>query len=74
MSLQDFMMRKLLQSKMKGIPQEEQEKILNMLQKNPELFQKIGMEIQSAVQGGKDQMIAARDVAEKYKEEIRKLQ
>ncbi len=55
---------------MKGVPEAEQQKIFDMIEKNPDLFQKIALEVQSAMKGGKDQMTAARDVLEKYKSEL----
>ena len=72
MSLKDVFLRKIVQSKMKGIPAEEQEKILSIIQNNPELFQKIAMEIQNATAAGKDQMTAAKEIMEKYKDELSK--
>ena len=46
-------MRKMLASQMKGVPQADQDKVFNMLQKNPELFQKIAMEVQAEIKKGK---------------------
>jgi hypothetical protein len=46
MSMKSFLMRKMLASKMKGVPQAEQDKIFDMIEKNPDFFQKIGLEIQ----------------------------
>lgn len=66
-------MRKMLASQMKGVPQAEQEKIFNMIQKNPELFQKIGLEVQEEMKKGKDQMSATMEVVKKYEEELKKL-
>ena len=63
----------MLQSKMKGMPQEDQDKALAMLQQNPDLFKKIAEETQEKVKGGMDQMKAAMEVASKYKDELQKL-
>ncbi len=71
--LKNFMMRKLLESKMKDIPKEEQEMIFNMVEKNPELFQKIAEETQEEMKKGKSQMDAAMSVMKKYEEDLRKL-
>lgn len=70
MGLQEMLFKKMLASKMKGVPEAEQQKIFDMIEKNPDLFQKIALEVQSAMKGGKDQMTAARDVLEKYKSEL----
>ena len=73
MSLQDMFLRKMLQSKMKNVPVEEQEKIISIIQKNPGLFQKIALEVQSAMGSGKDQISAMKDVLEKHKEELKNI-
>jgi hypothetical protein len=46
MSIKNFLMRKMLASKMKDVPQAEQDKLFNLIEKNPELFQKIALEVQ----------------------------
>lgn len=70
MGIQNFFLKKMVESKMKDIPKEEQEKILDLIQKNPELFKKIAEEIQVAVGGGKDQMDATIEVMTKYRNEV----
>lgn len=73
MSMKTFFMRKMLASKMKGVPQAEQDKIFNMLEKNPDFFQKIGTEIQEEMKKGKDQMSATQEVVKKYESELKGL-
>ena len=63
----------MLQSKMKGLPQEDQDKALAMLQQNPDLFKKIAEETQEKIKGGMDQMKATMEVAQKYKTELEAL-
>jgi hypothetical protein len=71
--IKNFLMKKMLQSKLKDVPKDQQDKILMAIEKNPELFQKIALEIQQEVKGGKDQMAAAISVMEKYKGELQQL-
>ena len=66
-------MRKMMESKMKGIPQDQQEKMIAMIEKNPELFQKIALEMQEEMKKGKSEMDAAMAVMPKYKDELQKL-
>ncbi len=73
MSMKTFLMRKMLASKMKGVPQAEQDKIFNMIEKNPDFFQKIGTEIQAEMKNGKDQMTATQAVVKKYETEFKGL-
>jgi len=69
----EFFIRKMLASKMKGVPREEQDKIIKLVTENPELFQKIGTEIQEKIKEGKDQMAAAMEVMRSHKDEIEKI-
>lgn len=73
MGIKDFFLQKMLESKLKGVPKDQQEKILMMLQKDPALFQKIGTEIEAETKAGKDQMAAAMQVMQKYKDQIQGL-
>lgn len=70
----NFLMKKLLQSKMKDVPKEDQEKVFAMLEKNPGLFQKIAEESQEEMKKGKSQMDAVMAVMKKYEEDLKKLQ
>ena len=73
MGIKDYFMEKMLESKLKGAPKEEQQKILAMLQKDPALFQKIASEIEAGTKAGGEQMKVAMQVMEKYKANIQKL-
>ncbi len=73
MGLQETLFKKMLASKMKGVPEAEQQKIFDMIEKNPDLFQKLALEVQTATKNGKDQMTAAREVMEKYKDQLQGL-
>ncbi|PIP87174.1 hypothetical protein COW81_01640 [Candidatus Campbellbacteria bacterium CG22_combo_CG10-13_8_21_14_all_36_13] len=68
-----ILLKQMMKSQMKDVPEEQQEQMLNMIEKNPELFQKIAVETKSLVDNGLDQMSAAMKVAEKYKDELKKL-
>lgn len=68
-------MKKILASQLKksGLPQEQQDKLLNAMLKNPELFQKIAQEIKELEKQGKNQMFASMEVMKKYQNELRQL-
>ncbi|MDD4989256.1 MAG: hypothetical protein PHV42_02420 [Candidatus Pacebacteria bacterium] len=69
--LKEFLMKKMLQSKLKDVPQAEQDKILKMIEKNPELFQKIALEVQEKIKEGKDQMSATMEVMKAHEAELK---
>lgn len=66
-------MKKILKSKLKDVPEAEQEKMFAMIEKNPALFQKIGAEVQEEMKKGKDQMTATMEVFQRYQDELKKL-
>ena len=64
-------MRKMLQSKMKDVPKDQQEKIFAMIEKNPDFFQKIAGEVDQKIKGGMDQMAATMEVMSKYQNDLK---
>jgi hypothetical protein len=74
MGVKDYLIKKVVESKLKDVPEAQREQILTLVTKNPELFKKIGEEIDRRVKGGGEpQMKATMEVMKKYKEEISKL-
>ncbi len=71
--LKEFLMRKMLKSQMKDVPEHEQEKIIKLVSENPAFFQKIALEIQAKMKAGEDQMSASLEVIQNYKDELQKL-
>ena len=69
--LKEFLMKKMIANKMKDVPKEEQERILGIIEKNPELFMKIAAEIQEKVKAGKDQMEASIEVMKAHETELK---
>ena len=66
-------MKKMLGNQLKGVPQAEQDKIFAMIEKNPELFQKIGGEVEAEMKKGTDQMAATMAVMKRYESDLKKL-
>ena len=65
--------KKLIRSKMKHLPKNQQDMFIKLIQENPELFKIIATEIQEKVKGGMSQMDAGMEVMKKHEEELRKL-
>ena len=64
-------MRKMLQSQLKNVPADQQKMIMEMLEKDPVLFEKIAKEMQAELKSnGNNQMAAAMKVLPKYQKEI----
>ncbi len=68
-------MKKMLGSQLKksGLPPAQQEKLMEAMMKNPELFKKIGEEIKALEKSGKNQVFASMEVMKKYQNELRDL-
>lgn len=73
MGIKGFMLKQMLKSKMKGLPEAEQERMLSMIEKNPDFFKRIGEEVQSKIKGGKTEMEATMEVMRKHQSEFQKL-
>lgn len=71
--LKEFFLKKLVQSKLKDVPHEDREKIMKMMEKNPELLMKIAEDVQVKIKNGMDQMTATMEVMKMHEAELRKL-
>ena len=63
----------MLKSQLKktGLPEAQQEKLIEGMLKNPQLFEKIANEIKALEKQGKNQMVASMEVIKKYQNELR---
>lgn len=68
-----FLMKKMMKSQMKDLPPEQQDKVMKAIEENPELFDKIGKEIEEEVKKGKDKQQAALSVMFKHQKELQDL-
>ncbi|HMO78078.1 MAG TPA: hypothetical protein PKD95_02685 [Candidatus Paceibacterota bacterium] len=72
--LKQYALKKVLQSQMKNAPPEQQKMILEMMEKDPALFEKIAKEMQAELKtNGNNQMAAAMKVLPKFQQEIMKV-
>ncbi len=67
----NFLIRKMLRTQ--GVPAEQIELFITMMEKDPKLFEKIALEIQEKVKSGMKQMQAGREVMQKYEADLKKL-
>ncbi len=69
--LKNFAIKKALETQMKNVPEDQKRMIMEMLEKDPVLFEKIAKEIQAELKvNGNNQMAAASKVLPKYQKEI----
>lgn len=67
----NFLLKKMLRNQ--GVPPEQIDMFVNMIEKNPELFKTIAAEIQEKIKRGMSQMDAGIEVMKKYEQELKKL-
>ena len=69
----NFILKKLLESKLKNLPQDQQEKIMQLIEKKPELFQTIAVEAKQKIDQGKSQEVAMMEVIKNHEAELREV-
>ena len=73
MGIKSFLMKKMLKSQMKGVPEAQQDMIIGAVEKNPQLFENIAKEVQELMKSGKDQMSATMEVMRKHQAELQEV-
>ena len=58
---------------MKDIPKEQRDKFIEVVEKNPDFFQKIAEEVQVEMENGKDQTTATMEVIQRYQSELQNI-
>lgn len=70
MSVQSFLLKKYANWKLKDVPEAQREQMMALVTKDPELFKKIGEEIERRKKGGESEIKASIDVMKKYRSEL----
>ena len=75
MGIKDFFVKKMLQSQLKkaGLPEAQQNMIIDAVLKNPEFFEKIAKEAKVLEKQGKSQQVAMMEVMRKHQGELQKI-
>ena len=73
MSLQSFLINQYAKWKLKDLPAAQREQMTTLVSKDPELFKKIGEEIERRKKGGESETKAALEVMKKYRAELARL-
>ena len=69
----DLLLKKMLKSQLRGIPEDQQNKIIEAVEKNPKLFSDIAEEVQVKMKAGKDQQSATMEVMMSHQKELQDL-
>lgn len=69
--IKNYAVKKLLEKQLKNVPADQQQMIMEMVEKDPKLFEKVAKEMQAELKtNGNNQMAAAMKVLPKYQKEI----
>jgi hypothetical protein len=70
MSVQSFLLNQYAKWKLKDVPEAQREQMTALITKDPQLFKKIGEEIERRKKGGEGETKAAMEVMKKYRTEL----
>lgn len=70
MSIQSFLLKQYANWKMKDVPEAQREQMIALVSKDPNLFKKIGEEIERRKKGGESEMKASMEVMKKHRDEL----
>ena len=73
MGVKDFLIKKLVRSKMKNLPQDQQDMIIALVSEHPEFFKKIQSQIEAKKKQGQNEQFAMMQVMRENQAEIQKL-
>lgn len=69
--IKNYAIKKILDHQLKDVPEEQKQMIMTMVEKDPQLFEKVAKELQAEMKtNGNNQMAAAMKVLPKYQKEI----
>lgn len=73
MNISGLLLQKLAQKQLEGLPVEQRDMFMRMLEKDPNLFVTIAKEVQEKTDNGMEQMAAAQVVFASHEGELRAL-
>lgn len=73
MGIKDFLIKKLVQSKMKNLPKDQQDMIIALISENPDFFKKLQEKIEAKKKQGQNEQMAMLQVMREHQTEIQKL-
>lgn len=68
--LKRFLMKQAMKSQLKSVPPEQQEALLDMVERNPAFFENLAKEVQDGLASGKDQQTVMMEVMAKHKDSL----
>lgn len=73
MGIKDFFLKQGLKYKLKDVPADQRDRLMAVMEANPDFFEKIGVEIQKRVKSGQSEMAATMAVMREHQSELQKV-
>jgi hypothetical protein len=73
MGIKNFLVKKLVGSKLKHLPKDQQDMIIALVQENPEFFKEIQKKVEAKKKQGQDEQLAMMQVMRENQAQIQKL-
>ena len=73
MGIKDFFLKQALKYKLKDVPEDQREKLMAVMEANPEFFKKIGDKVQARVKNGESELAATMAVMREHQAELQKI-
>ncbi len=71
--IKDFLLKQVVKRQLKGLPESEVNRIVEIVGRNPAIFKKIGDEIKTKVKSGRSEQAAALEVMRAHQAELQKI-
>ncbi len=71
--IKEFLMKHMIKRQLKGMPEAEIDRIVEIVGKHPEIFKKIGDQIKAKVKAGRSQQAATMEVMRANQGELQKI-
>ena len=71
--IKEFLLKQVIKRQLKGVTEAEIDRIIGLVEKNPELFKKIGDEIKVKVKAGRSEQAASMEVMRAHQGELQKV-
>lgn len=73
MGIKDFFLKQALKYKLKDVPEDQREKLMAVMEANPEFFKKVGDKVQARVKNGESELVATMAVMREHQAELQKI-
>ncbi len=68
--IKEFFVRRMLESQLKQVPQDQREKIIKIFSENPDFFETLAHELQEEMKRGKNQGDAMQELMLRHRDEL----